>query len=336
MTGPRDRARWRVGACLLGAAVLWACGDAAGPDIDVSGIAAPDMVHVDAIPDSVRLAAELVYRSGDQEALAGGEWSGDNDAVAIVHPDGWVHAVAEGEVTATVRYDRFETSTRVVVQRAGRILLTFDDGWRTVHTVALPALADADLVASVAVIIESVGWPAFVDRDQLQDLHDAGWAAVSHSLTHAQLPTLTDQELEAELADSRQWLLDQGLRTGDAFIVPYHDWGDRERDAVRRHYAAARGATTDATYPEFVARWRPDDPYTVTSVDASALLRTPDGRAEILHRVEEAIQEGLLLDLMFHDIPPDDAQAFQALVDALAPYRDRVFTWADIAPVPAQ
>lgn len=322
----------RAAATLVTAGALAACGDAVAPGIGVVEIALPDGVHIDAIPDSVRLTAELVLESGDREPLTGGEWSGDRDDIATVHPDGWVRARQEGELEVTVRYDGLEASTRVLVERAGRVLLTFDDGWRTAHSVALPALSAAGLEASVAVIVSHVGWPAFLDRSHLQDLHDAGWAFVSHTETHANLPTLTDQELENELAGPRQWLMDEELRMGDAFIVPFHDWGERERTAVRRHYAAARGATVDATHPEVVALWRPDDPYGITALDASAMLRSADGRADILRRVDEAIEQGMLLDLMFHDIPPEDVEDFQVLVDDLAPYRDRVFTWADIAP----
>jgi hypothetical protein len=120
---------------------------------------------------------------------------------------------------------------------------------------------------------------------------------------------------------------------GDVFIVPYHSWGERERAAVRRHYAAARGATVDHTWSEFVADWRPVDPYGITTLDASAMLRTAAGRAEIMARVRDAIAAGQLLDLMFHDIPAGDVGAFHALVEELAGVRHRVFTWADLYPV---
>jgi hypothetical protein len=143
-------------------------------------------------------------------------------------------------------------------------------------------------VGNVAVVTATLGWPAFLDRHDMQALHDAGWAFVSHSVSHADLTTLSDTELEAELTHSREWILAEQLRFGDVFVVPYHEWGDRERSAIRRHYAAARGA---------------------------------------------AIDGGFLLDIMFHDVPPEETQDFLALVDALATVRDRVSTWADLYPL---
>jgi hypothetical protein len=112
-----------------------------------------------------------------------------------------------------------------------------------------------------------------------------------------------------------------------------HSWGERERAAVRRHYGAARGATVDWSWPEFVADWRPVDPFGITTIDASFLLRTAEGRAEIMTRVRNAISAGQLLDLMFHDVPTEDVDAFRALVSELASVRHRLFTWADLYPV---
>jgi hypothetical protein len=169
--------------------------------------------------------------------------------------------------------------------------------------VALSALTEAGLTASVAVVVDAIGWDGYLNRGDLYALHAAGWAFVSHSMTHADLTTLSAEDLE------------------------------RERAAVRRHYGAARGATVDWSWPEFVADWRPVDPFGITTIDASFLLRTAEGRAEIMTRVRNAISAGQLLDLMFHDVPTEDVDAFRALVSELASVRHRLFTWADLYPV---
>jgi peptidoglycan/xylan/chitin deacetylase (PgdA/CDA1 family) len=340
----RDAALRILPAFLAVALGVAACGDPAGPGPEppppppppvLVAVELPDSVWLDAIRDSVRLSAVAVYDDGAREPLEDGAWAGDGGDAATLHADGWVWTRGEGEFHATVSHTGFSASTRVVVRRTGRITLTFDDGWRSALTVAEPALSAAGLVANVAVILDALTWDAFLRLDEMRQLDEAGWAFVSHSVTHADLTTLSDAELEAELAEPRAWLLEQGLRTGDVFIVPLHSWGDRERAAVRRHYAAARGATVDYTWPEYVAEWRPADPYGITTLDASAMLRTAEGRAEIMDRVRAAIDGGYLLDLMFHDVPPEDVEAFQALVDGLAEVSHRVFTWAELYPVAA-
>jgi peptidoglycan/xylan/chitin deacetylase (PgdA/CDA1 family) len=329
----RRRLAPSLAAAAITAAALAACGDGTGPETRVVALDLPDSVRVDAIRDSVRLPAELVFADGQREPLSGGVWSGAPGDAATLYPDGWIWTRANGEFTATVTYDTLSANTRVVIRREGRIVITFDDGWRSARTVALPALQDAGLVGNVAVVTGTLGWPAFLDRQDMQDLHDAGWAFVSHSVTHGDLTTLSEAELEAELTQSREWILAEQLRFGDVFVVPYHEWGDRERNAIRRHYAAARGATVDATDPTFVAEWRPADSYSITTIDGSALARTHEGRQEVMAWVLDAIVGGFLLDIMFHDVPPEETHGFLALVDALANVRHRVSTWADLYPL---
>jgi hypothetical protein len=323
----------RFAILLLALALPAGCGDATGPEARVMGIALPDAIQLDAVRDSVRLVAELVFDDGAREPLEGGYWAGDAGDAATLHADGWVWTKGEGEFDVTVVHGTWTATSQVVIRREGRILITFDDGWRSARDVA-PTLSAAGLRASVAVITETVGWPAFLGLADLQALHDAGWAFVSHSVTHPDLTSLSDTELEAELVDSKAWLRARGLRLGNAFIVPLHGWGARERAAIRRHYAAARGATVDAHWPHFVAEWRPVDPYDITTLDASALLRRADGRGEIMAQVRDAIARGQLLDLMFHDILPEDRDEFDGLAQDLAEVAERVFTWADLYPVP--
>jgi peptidoglycan/xylan/chitin deacetylase (PgdA/CDA1 family) len=332
LASPAHRSRGRLFVVLV---ALAACGDAAGPgpEPQLIGLELPDTVHLDAIRDSVRLPAELIYSNGHREPLTDGAWSGNGGDAATLHPDGWIWTRGEGALDASVSYASLSASTVVVIRRQGRILITFDDGWRSARTVALPALTEAGLTATVAVVVDAIGWDAYLNPGDLDALKAAGWAFVSHSMTHADLPFLSAEDLEWELAESRAWLLGQGLRTADAFIVPYHSWGERERAAVQRHYRAARGATVDWVWPEFVAEWRPVDPFGITSIDASSLLRTAEGRAEIMARVRHAITAGQLLDLMFHDIQTADVDGFRALVAELASERLRLFTWADLFPV---
>ncbi len=323
--------RNRLSAVLAFLAVA-ACGDATPPDVRVIALEASDTVRLDAIRDSVLLAAELVFDDGRREPLNGAHWTGSGADAATLHSDGWVWTRGEGSFIATVSHDTLTASTYVEIRREGRIVITFDDGWRTARTVALPALQTAGLRGNVAVVPETVGWEAFLDMADIEALDEAGWAFVSHSVTHADLATLSASALEAELVESRSWIRDQDLRFGNVFIVPYHSWGDRERAAIQRHYAAARGATVDATWPEFIAEWRPVDSYGITSLDASAMARTATGRADIMTWVHQAIEGGFLLDLMFHDIPPDDVADFLELVNALEAVRERVFTWAELYP----
>ena len=205
----------------------------------------------------------------------------------------------------------------------GRFTITFDDGWESVWSRGLPALKANGLRGNVAVITESVDyWDGFLTLAQLQDLHEAGWSLVSHTVSHDSLTKLSDADLERELIDSKAWLQANGFNGSSVFVVPYHDFGERELAAIRRHYSAARIANASYYVPAHFENWRPDDPYRLTSLEAEyAPYTTEEGRATLIAQVEEALEAGKFVDVLFHDIPEAHNAAFQATIAALARFK---------------
>jgi peptidoglycan/xylan/chitin deacetylase (PgdA/CDA1 family) len=89
------------------------------------------------------------------------------------------------------------------------VALTFDDGYATDISRALPCLEQRSVPATFFVVPAWVGQPGYLHWDQVRALAQAGMAIGSHSLTHACLPELPAGELRYELAVSRQLLQDQ-------------------------------------------------------------------------------------------------------------------------------
>lgn len=205
----------------------------------------------------------------------------------------------------------------------GRFTITFDDGWATAHTRGLPTLRAHGLRGNVAVITESVDyWDDFLTLVQLRELRDAGWSLVSHTVGHPDLTGLIDAELERQLTESKAWLQANGLPGSSVFIVPYHSFRERELAAIKRHYSAARIANATFYVPERFASWPPSDPYALTSLEASTFgVTTQAGRDVLVGKVEAALRAGQFVDVMFHDIPAADFEAFQATIAALARFR---------------
>ena len=209
-------------------------------------------------------------------------------------------------------------------QYPGRFTITFDDGWRSAWSRGLPTLREHGLRGNVAVITESVdSWSAFLTLAQLRELDDAGWSIVSHSVGHRDLTTLTDAELDRQLGESRDWIQANGFRGSSVFVVPYHAFGPRELAAIRRHYSAARIANSNFYFPDHFEDWEPANPYGLTSIEAATLpFTTAAGRAALVAQVEAALNAGKFVDLMFHDIPPADVEAFEATIALLARFRN--------------
>jgi peptidoglycan/xylan/chitin deacetylase (PgdA/CDA1 family) len=69
--------------------------------------------------------------------------------------------------------------------------------------------------------------------DELRDLQRAGWEIGAHSMTHASLPTLSDQDLAFEVEASRSVIAER-LGSCTTFAYPYGHHDDRVVAAVRR------------------------------------------------------------------------------------------------------
>ena len=138
--------------------------------------------------------------------------------------------------------------------RSHRVVLTFDDGIRSVHRTALPILVRRRLPAMLYVVTEAVGksdaWrsqtvgmPSFdlMSWNELREARDMGFAIGSHTATHRHLRTLGEEEWHAELAGARARLEEQlGIAVQD-FAYPYGTYDD---DAVARVGAVYRSAVT--------------------------------------------------------------------------------------------
>ena len=89
------------------------------------------------------------------------------------------------------------------------VALTFDDGYESDVSQALPYLEERSVPATFFVVPTLIGQPGYLRWDQVRALAQAGMAVGSHSLTHACLPELPARELRNELAASRQLLQEQ-------------------------------------------------------------------------------------------------------------------------------
>jgi len=88
------------------------------------------------------------------------------------------------------------------------IMLTFDDGYRNVLTNAVPVLTRLHMRATAYVISARLSGSdrSFLTWRQLHTLERAGVEIGSHTVSHASLPSLSDDDALAELAGARRAL----------------------------------------------------------------------------------------------------------------------------------
>ena len=145
---------------------------------------------------------------------------------------------------------------------ARQVFLTFDDGYRDNFTNAFPLLREHGFTATIFLIPPLVDegapleWPELLAQSDpgTQRLRSLDWAMVermaeggiefgSHSQTHRRLPTLSDEELQQELLDSRTRIKER-LGRCDSIAYPFGAWDARVTAA-----AAAAGYSFGFTSP---------------------------------------------------------------------------------------
>jgi len=119
------------------------------------------------------------------------------------------------------------------------IVLTFDDGYGDFLTEAAPVLEEYRFPATLFVVtkMKEAEWRNNGNRrpllswEVISQLRTRGFSIGSHSVTHADLPSLQESELERELTDSRAAIAQLG-ETFVPFAYPGGRFTPRERDAV--------------------------------------------------------------------------------------------------------
>ena len=124
------------------------------------------------------------------------------------------------------------------------VIITFDDGNLDNYTVAYPIMQKYGFTGVLYIPYYFIGGDGYMSVDQIKEMAAAGWEVGSHSLTHAELTTLSPDRLQDEIVESReklQELLGVPILT---FAYPFGEVGSAEVDYVKfAGYIAGMGAT---------------------------------------------------------------------------------------------
>jgi peptidoglycan/xylan/chitin deacetylase (PgdA/CDA1 family) len=147
---------------------------------------------------------------------------------------------------------------------AGHAALTFDDGLVDNLEALVPLLAELDAPATVFVVSGWLGrphpaapWTRIVTADELRDLDGAGVEIGGHSVTHADLSTLSYEAALDELAVGKREL-EEAL--GKPVEVAAYPYGRANEDTIRAGreagFRAACGASARGSWdePHFLPR----------------------------------------------------------------------------------
>jgi peptidoglycan/xylan/chitin deacetylase (PgdA/CDA1 family) len=115
----------------------------------------------------------------------------------------------------------------------GFVSLTFDDGYSSAYSKAVPILDAAGLKCTFYTITSLVGDAAdgYVTQSQLQTLYKNGHEIGNHTRTHPALSTVSSTQLTSETSGAQQDLASWGYNPV-TFAYPYDDYGGSSTSSV--------------------------------------------------------------------------------------------------------
>jgi peptidoglycan/xylan/chitin deacetylase (PgdA/CDA1 family) len=142
------------------------------------------------------------------------------------------------------------------------VVISFDDGYRSVAVAALPEMRRRSWPGVLNLTVKNLRVSGGLSESKVRMLIAAGWELASHSLTHPDLTSLEDRSLSREVTRSRAALRSRFGVPVDFFCYPAGRHDARVIRAVRR--AGYLGATTTID-----GLARPDEPYELRRVRVS-------------------------------------------------------------------
>jgi|GEM_PF-7084020 len=197
----------------------------------------------------------------------------------------------------------------------GMVSLNFDDGNIDAFNNAVPIMQSDGLVGTFYVVTNRIGAQGFLSQDDLMTLQNAGDEIGAHSRSHPDLTTLSDAELQNEIAGSKADLAAIGINA-TTFAYPFGSFNAHVEQAVKNAGFIGARSTNDGT--------------NTTASDPFALDRINMTDTTSLSQVESEIQGALAnhewIILVFHHVNNTDSGGpevvstsfFQNLADYLA------------------
>ncbi|MEI6528960.1 MAG: polysaccharide deacetylase family protein [Candidatus Falkowbacteria bacterium] len=102
------------------------------------------------------------------------------------------------------------------------IVLTFDDGYEDFYTEVFPLLKKYNYKATLYIIINKLGAPGYLTREQVKELASSGLVEIgSHTFNHPDLRVLKDKDAKFEITASKKILEQISGRPVTSFAYPF-------------------------------------------------------------------------------------------------------------------
>lgn len=134
------------------------------------------------------------------------------------------------------------------------VIIRWDDQDDSMYSTGYPIMDEYNMPGFAAVQSEHVGSTGKTTLSELKELQDSGWTVGSHSTDSQELTSVSLDEAETKLRESKRWLLDNGFYRGaDYFVPPKGTTTPDLQDKIAKYYRASfimhKGAVGNVSAP---------------------------------------------------------------------------------------
>lgn len=170
------------------------------------------------------------------------------------------------------------------------VTFVFDDGNETDYTVARDIFKTHGEVACTAVVTDWVNTKNYLSVLQLHELRQDGWEIMGHTVSHPNLRSLSESQIEDELSRSKEVLESWGLHVRN-MVYPYNKNNETVRRITAKYYRAAREGGKQSNAPDL-------DRYDLKSFSSELSFRHK--MSDIKGHIDQAYSEKKWLILYQH------------------------------------
>jgi peptidoglycan/xylan/chitin deacetylase (PgdA/CDA1 family) len=190
------------------------------------------------------------------------------------------------------------------------VTVTFDDGWESAYSEAAPILEKYGVRTTQYILSGFFNHPSYLSKKQVLSLQAAGHDIQSHTITHADLRQLSDEDLDRELAESKTVIGELTNTAVTDFASPLNGYDDRTLEAIQGYYRSHRTTEADLNIPgdhNFNLR-ETFDPWKIIAYSVRRTTTTED----IERYLSEARDKKAWVVLIYHEVD-DKSESYYAV-----------------------
>lgn len=207
-----------------------------------------------------------------------------------------IYHILQGIGTLTTDDYSVEAYTPTSFNRA-LVSLTFDDGWKNIYTYGAPLLAQYNMKSTQYLNSQPIqeAYPDYMTPADVQALIAAGHEIASHTATHADLTTLTVDQIDQELTTCNAYLA--AITNNQAslnFASPFGNYNTTTLTEIQKYNTSHRSVESG---------YNSKDNFNVFNIKVQNIVANTT-TAQVEAWVNEAIATKTWLVLVYHDVTP--------------------------------